>query len=260
MRSNKVFDIVILIILTTLAAVATVVWETSFLTSTLLFLGLPSLYLSFKEKESFIKVLLASVIFGLIIGFVFDYIAELNNAWDWGDGLVFGQLLGVVQIDVLVWFFLYAFYMFIFYEHFFDESKLQKGIPKKVVSNIIFALIVLALLLISHFYVPEALVFNKAYLVICLVVCLPFVLFLIYNPKRHLIVHTLPMVLYFTLVFLVHEITALKVGQWTFPGDYIGFVNILGISMPIEELVFWIILSSIIGATYYELTFDNRKN
>jgi hypothetical protein len=48
--------------------------------------------------------------------------------------------------------------------------------------------------------------------------------------------------------------------QWSFTGDYIGWIHMLGVSFPIEEMIFWIFLSSAVGATYYEGIFDNDKN
>lgn len=49
-------------------------------------------------------------------------------------------------------------------------------------------------------------------------------------------------------------------GQWTFPGDqFIGWVNMLGVRFPFEELLFWFMLAAIGILSYYEFFDDNRK-
>ena len=78
------------------------------------------------------------------------------------------------------------------------------------------------------------------------------------RPK--LIIHSLLLVPYFSFVYISHELTALYLGQWRFPGDYIGWVSMFGIQFPVEELIFWIILSSLAVSVYYEFLFDNEKN
>lgn len=108
----KTKDILILIGINIFAIAVSFIFHTNFLTSTLLFLGLPSLYLLYKEKGYFKKIFFASVSFGIFFSFIFDFIAELNKSWDWNGGLIFGKILGVVQIDVMVWFFLYVLHIF----------------------------------------------------------------------------------------------------------------------------------------------------
>ena len=124
----------------------------------------------------------------------------------------------------------------------------------------VFAISVLSVILLVGVYkfFPSFLYFGKAYLTLCLIVSVPFVIIFFKKPK--LVWHTVPMIAYFFFVYLAHEITALHLDQWRFPGDYIGLVHMFGVSFPIEEFVFWIILSSLIGSIYYELSFDNQKN
>lgn len=257
MKSKKI-DLLILIGINIFAIVISFAFHTNFLTSTILFLGFPSLYLLYKEQKYLKKILLASISFGLFFGFVFDFIAELNKAWDWNGGLLFGKILGVVQIDVMIWFFLWIFHIFLFYEHFIDRKKLKSKVSVRQIE--VFTVSVLSAILLVGVYkfFPSILYFDKAYLMLCLVVSIPFLI--IFFKKPRLVWHTVPMIAYFFFVYLAHEVTALHLDQWRFPGDYIGWVNMFGVSFPIEEFVFWIILSSLIGSIYYELSFDNQKN
>lgn len=254
----KTKDIFILIGINIFAIIVSFAFHTNFLTSTILFLGLPSLYLLYKEKGYFKKIFLASVSFGIFFGFVFDFIAELNKAWDWNGGLLFGKILGVVQIDVMVWFFLWIFHIFLFYEHFIDRKKLKSKVSARQLEVLAVSVLSVLLLVGIYKYFPSFLYFGKAYLTLCLIVSVPFLIILLKKPK--LLWHTVPMIVYFFFVYLAHEVTALHLDQWRFPGDYIGWLHMFGVSFPIEEFVFWIILSSLIGSIYYELSFDNQKN
>ena len=255
---GRVRDLSFLILINIFAIVVSMTFKVNFLSSTVLFLGIPSIYLLYKEKAYLKKILLASVTFGLFFGFIFDLIAELNKAWDWSGGLSFGKILGIVQIDVIVWFFLWMLQMFLFYEHFIDRKKMKSNFSSRGLGLLTIGVLSTILVTLIYNFSPSLLHFDKAYLVLCSLVSVPFLIIFYNKPK--LVLHTVPMIFYFFFVYLTHEITALHLDLWRFPGDYVGLVSMLGVSFPIEELIFWMILSSLIGSIYYEWNFDNQKN
>ena len=255
---QKIQDIISLCLINVVAVSVSFALRTNFLTSTILFLGVPSFYLLYREKKYLEKILLAAVSFGIFFGFVFDFIAELNKAWDWNGGLFFGKILGVVQTDVIIWFFLWVLHIFLFYEHFIDRKKLKSNVSTRGIEVFFSSILTVGLLVTIYKFFPSVLYFGKAYLILCLIASVPFLVSFFKKPR--LVFHTVPMMIYFSFVYLTHEITALRLEQWRFPGDYIGWVNMFNVSFPVEELVFWIILSSLIGSVYYELSFDNQKN
>jgi hypothetical protein len=61
------------------------------------------------------------------------------------------------------------------------------------------------------------------------------------------------------LINLVIELVGLHSGYWTFPGEYIGVVSLMGATFPIEEFFFYVILSSATIISYYELFVDDMK-
>ena len=63
---------------------------------------------------------------------------------------------------------------------------------------------------------------------------------------------------YFLPLSLFNEITALKLSHWNFPGDYIGFIPVLGVNIPIEEFTFYILIGSLGFLSYYQF-FDGDK-
>jgi hypothetical protein len=230
-----------------------------FLLSALLFLGVPCAYLLARHtKENLGNIFFAAVTMGVLFSFCFDFLAEINGAWGWNGGLLFGKVLGVVQVDVMVWFFLWVLHIILFYEHFLDRKHIKSAITERGGGTFALALFAVLCLVGVYHNNPELLFFSYAYLKLSALVSIPFVLVCILSPK--LVRHVLPMSVYFFFVYITHEITALHLEQWNFPGQYVGWVSMLGVSFPVEELVFWIMLSSSIAATYYEVMFDNGTN
>lgn len=258
MNSEKKKVLFVLVSINLLAILITLLLKTNFLTSTILFLGIPSFYLLTKTRKYIIKILIASISFGVFFSFVFDFINELNGAWDWNGGLLFGSILGVVQIDVMVWFFLWILHVLLFYEYFVDKNHLNALYSKIGLPILILSIFSVVGLLAIYFYLPSVLYFGYAYLKVCLLILIPLLIILVKKPK--LILHIIPSSIYFIFVYLSHELTALHLNQWRFPGDYIGWINLGGVVFPVEELIFWIILSSLVVSTYYEICFDNQRN
>lgn len=66
---------------------------------------------------------------------------------------------------------------------------------------------------------------------------------------------------YFFFFSLVYELTALTLGQWSFPAEnqFIGFVEFLGLRFPLEEFIFWIMLGTSATLVLYEFFNDDRK-
>lgn len=251
------FESTVLILAALLATLISLKINATFLTSTLLFFGAPSIYLLILEKRSAVKILIAALIAGLLCGFVFDFLAEINQAWSWNGGLLFGKIAGVVQGDVLVWFFLWMLNIFLIYEHFIDRSRSRSSITKSGLKSLLIAIMAVFIVILLNRFYPETLRFNKAYLTICAIVIMPLLYFCWRKPK--IVIRTLPATTFFAYVYLLHEITALKLEQWRFVGDYIGWIHVAGVAFPIEELVFWILLSGLVGSIYFEMYFDNHR-
>jgi len=67
------------------------------------------------------------------------------------------------------------------------------------------------------------------------------------------------MMFFFFFVWFLAEIVVLKTAGWTFPGQYIGMVTILGVTFPLEELFFWMLWYSVTIISYYEFFLDDQK-
>ena len=72
--------------------------------------------------------------------------------------------------------------------------------------------------------------------------------------SRAKIFHMLKTGVFFTVTALLHEIVSLELNHWYFPahGEFIGFVPFFGHTIPVEELLFWIILMSFGILSFFE--------
>ena len=247
---GKKLDLVLICIYEILASLSVFVFHLRFYQSTLLFFFIPAVFLIFRKTKKLKHIFLASI-GGLSIGFILDFFTTLNKAWYVpSDQLAIPfRILGVVPVDDLIWFVGWVFFMTTFYEHFLDRSRIQRT-SAHVRYAIPFSVILLFALLVMYYFNPQFFVFRLAYLLVCSSV-LPFFIFMLFH-KPSLILSYLKLTLFFTPLFLVFELTALANHQWSFPGYYIGHVELFGLTMPFEEFFFWIMISSSVVLSYYE--------
>ena len=123
------------------------------------------------------------------------------------------------------------------------------------------ALSVLATALLLYGISPEILTFNYAYLILGTSSFVPFIFPAVRNRVLilPLITRFAKVALFFFFVHLAHELTAVKLGQWYFPAQSIGYLELVGIRFPVEEFVFWIVLSTAILLADYEYFIDDGR-
>jgi hypothetical protein len=71
----------------------------------------------------------------------------------------------------------------------------------------------------------------------------------------------LNMASFFFIFDFIYEVTAIKLGQWSFPDEHqlIGVIQFMGAHFAFEELLFWMILTAMSVVTFYEVFDDDRK-
>lgn len=90
--------------------------------STLVFLAIPSIFLSFLLPKMVKKVLFFSIFSTIPFSIIIDYLAHFNKQW-----LVlnntFPKFLGYVAIEDVIWVVFFVYFVVMFYEYFVDFSK-----------------------------------------------------------------------------------------------------------------------------------------
>lgn len=218
----------------------------------------PALYLVAREQKNLRKILTGTLVFGIIFAFVFDFIESFNQAWV-VTRLVFPS--GIFSfypylIDNIIGYALMTFLILVFYEHFLDDEK-NRRISKNLLYALIPSLAAAATILAIYFLNPDFLRIPYAYFLGGLAaVTMPLILTI---SKPNFIGKFLKILVFFSWVWFISELVALKVSGWIFPGQYLGMVKIIGMVFPLEELFFWMFCYAASTVAYYEIFVDDLK-
>ena len=229
----------------------------NYLESLLLVFALPSIYLSLKSRAKVRKVLYFSLLVSIPIAFIFELVAVGDNAWIVPSSVFPFRLFGFIPIEDLLWQFLTVYTILIFYEHFCNRHFLP-DISKRI-SLMLWLLYPAMFAVIAVFLVNSTpLQIPYSFLLLGLIFfSLPVILFL--ATYRGFFFGFLKTQLFFLYIHLIFELVGLKLGHWTFPGThYIGWVNVLGQSFPVEEFIFVMLIGGFAACAYYEFFTNSR--
>ncbi len=251
-------DIAMVIILPIIATLITFVCKTSLFVSTLLFFAAPTVYLTFRNPGIFKKSFLFAFLFSIPLSLFIDILATINGAWVIESSIFPVKLLGIATIENYFYGLLWVLYAVIFYEHFFDKGRKRDKTSPHIKYLLYLSGVLLAYIFLGIFMIPGLLYIPYFYLVMGIsFVIMPLVLFLYHYPiftRRYIVLG-----IYFFSVLFLFEIAAIYAGQWTFPGDFIGFVTLFGFRFPVEELIFCMATSTLSILSYYEFCDDDEK-
>jgi|GEM_PF-385334 len=251
-------DIFLLILFPILAVALSLIFQANFLTSIFLFLGLPSLWLSWRTPAEIKKTLLFSAIFAIPLGIILDYIATKDGAWFTTATVFPFRVFALFPVEDIIWFFGSIYAVVIFYKHFLDQGKSE--LLNEKMKYLLWPLAILSFLFCAVlFFKPALLALPYAYLVLGGgFFFLPAIAFLLFFPK--LLAKYVQVGAYFFLVSISFELTALALHHWTFPGThFIGWVQLFAFKFPFEEFFFWFLTGAISVLSYYEFFDDDRK-
>jgi hypothetical protein len=254
----KKVDISLLILFPILALIITIFCKTNLLESTLLFFGVPSLYLIIRDPNILKKSFIFSFIFFLAMCPFLDALGTLDKAWSIPTIFHF-KFFGISTVENYIFGFFWILIATLFYEHFFEKGKWKEKISKNIRYLIAIAIFLISVLTVFFFYNLQLLTITYFYLWASLIFVLPpLILFLYLHPK--FLRNFLLLSIYFFFLLFLFEIGALHNAQWAFPGrHFIGFVEIFNYKFPIEEFVFWMILCTPSLICYYEFFADGVK-
>lgn len=257
-RTQTQRDALVLLAIPVVASVLSLLLQVNFLVATILFFGLPAIWLSIKCASSVKKALIFSLLLAIPVSILVDYIGVTNGSWYVPESIFANRLFGVVPYEDLLWGFLLVYNPVMFYERFFCcDNKRKSSIGKLIVMSVLFALLLISLALAVGFR-PDLIIRDYAYFWMGVILLLaPVVIFISIYPK--FIKPFLITGIYFFLIGVTFELTGVELGHWIFPGtstDFIGWVTIFNTTIPFEEFFFWFVVQSSSALTYY-LVFDN---
>ena len=254
-------QLILILLWPIIAAALSLLIKANYFVSTLLFFGVPSVYLSIINKKYVKKLAIFSLGLGVLFTIVADYIAVVSGGWFIPHSIFDPlRLFGLLPLEDYLWISLYFYLITMFYETFLEEKCTPQLYHPALKYLVMIIIAMVGLFAIFYLFQPDILKMSYAYIKIGIVfVLLPIILVLCKFPKLY--GKFFKAGAYFFFLTFLYEITALQLGQWTFPGEnqFIGYINILGISFPFEEFFFWIMLGAMAILSYYEFFDDDRK-
>lgn len=261
-------DLVVITLLAVLATALSLYFKANGILSSLLFFGVPSLYLSIRDPRYIKEILLFCLFWAVPASVILDILAIKNGVW-YIPTSVLPRFLGILPVENLLWGVLLAYFILITYKHFFDTKlsffskvklhlKTKRHVKKIQVLRILAGEVlllgaVLMLWIVFKFRIPYFYLVANIFLVFT-----PIILFLTKFPN--FVTRMFKLTLLLAPQFLIFELVGLHLNQWAFPSsEFIGYVEFFGLGFPIEEFVFWFLLVSSALVVWFELLIDDKK-
>lgn len=219
----------------------------------MIFLLPSSIYLGMREPKNWKKILFSGFVFGLLFGFIFEFIAEYNQAYAVVSTISNFKILGVLHIDNIIGHMIMVIMTLVFYEHFID-IKTSKKISKNFLTALLPAIVVIVGIVILFLLniLPRV---EYSYLIMgSLAIISPIYLAI---TKPHFIKNMSMIAIFFFFFYLIIEIVAVRNSWWIYPdATYLGWVHLLDLRFPLEEMLFWMFFYAATLVSYYELFID----
>jgi hypothetical protein len=217
------------------------------------FLIPPVVYLGMRKKKNWSKIAVATVVFGGLFAFIFDFLAEYTHAWT-TVSILFPKVIGGT-IDNMGGFLMMTVLTVVFYEHFVATEK-DPHLSRNLKYAVLPGLFILVAMLAAYKYKPDLLQVRYPYVVLGILAVIPTVAIALFKPK--IFQRMLSCSVYFFVLYLVIELFAVGNRYWIYDGEYIGWVSLVNLHFPLEELFFWMLLYSSTLIAYYELFVDTE--
>ena len=239
------------------ATIASIVFNLSFLQSTLLFYGVPSIYLSIRNPRLVKTTLIFSLIMGLTMLFIFDHMAYMDHSW-FVPNSRWRFLDNSIPIEDGPWAVLLVYISVITWEYFFQKPQKDPSFHKNINYFVVFCATLLTLFFIAYIFSPQRLVIPYFYIKMGIVFeIIPLVIFIFYRPA--IFKRLLKLTIYFFLVSALAEFIGLRNYQWYFEGKhYIGETLYFGHRLPWDEVLNYWLLATPGTVAWYEFFASKR--
>lgn len=252
-KRSRLVDTVVILLLPLAATIASELLQLNFLWSTVLFFGVPSVYLALRFPNYNKKTLVFSLPVFFVIYFVFDYLAWAADVWYVPNSLM-RFLNGAIPFEDGVWGIFWPFFIIMVWETLVKREKnYSRQVPQTMKYFLLLCAVILAVFFTLYFIAPQFLVIRFFYFKLMVVFGLvPFGVGLYKFP--HLLPKLLILTSYFFIVSALTEFVGLRHNQWYFGTDHLlPIVSYIGYPMPLEEPLAWWLLGSPVVAIWYEL-------
>jgi hypothetical protein len=250
-------DLFWLIFLPILAYAGVVLFQIPYVPASILFLGLPAGYLSYKKPQIIKKSLFFSLLMAITIVWGVDHMIFLDNAWDVPSKTKI--INNTVPIADLLWFVLWSYFGLVFWEYFLDHDKNKQKFSPRIKNLIV--LLGVEVVIFSVLYALKSPWLAQPYFYLkggIVLMVLPILAMLLKFPK--LLRKVTIIAIYFFVLSAIIEHAGLVSGHWSFPGkNYLGTITYANQILPLEEIIFWWALGIPGIICWYEFFADDRR-
>ena len=251
---NKIYKLIFLVCYLFLALTFVLIFKPIYIVSILIVLGIPStinfLWLKSSRWPVFIFSLLAVLLFAPPV----ELMARLANVWDVQS--IFYRPFGLIPLENMLFAFLNFFWGLSFYKYFAEDNK--PSFVSKRFKYLIGLYLIFDILVFSLYYYNSALDGAGYFTIALIILIIPGILLFINNPG--LIKKTISTTIFFAILFFAYEIVSLKIGSWFWPGNYWLNLNILGQSLPLDDIIIWYFMSTPVLIYGYKFFMDNKND
>jgi hypothetical protein len=202
------------------------------------------------RHPSYLKQLFYFVLINAITEDVIWYFAEVYKSWTTISLLP--RVLGQLTVQEMLFSFFWPLSILYVYKIFLKRDQEKIKFPNR--SFLIANFLVIFVLVISHFSgIISYLKYSYLYLLgVYCVVIVGLAFWRKIFDKKFAYRNLLWIGILFFVFSVIWEFIALNTNWWVFNGDYVGFVKLLNVYVPYEELIIWIILGAPLMIIFYE--------
>jgi len=251
---KKQLDIVILILFFLVVSISVWIFKLNALTTTFLYLVIPSAYLLFRYPKFRKRTLVFALPTGIFLSIVIHYVGEANSVWS--NNTQLPRIFTYLPLDSFIWYPAWVIAITAIYQIFLDFKHRDQKISKNYKWLIIILFGFFSAFIVWLLIGSPRIEYGYARL-FALPIIFPVVYILIRKPI--LIPRLFKFSLALLVFVLVYEIVALRLQHWTFPGEYSSLIYFFGVGVPIEELILWVVLGGASLAAYFETFMDDLK-
>lgn len=224
-----------------------------YLVTLLLVIGVPTITNYFILNHSKRKIIIFSLFATFLFAPAIELMCRLANVWD--VQTIFPKIFGLMPLENL----LFAFFNFVwvlsFYEYFIDKNTKDK-ISKKMKYIVMLFILFFAITFVLFFYDANLITLNYHEMSLLFLI-FPAIIMAFREPS--ILKKTIMPTIFFCVIFFVYEFVAIHIGNWWWPGNYLFPINLYGNIFPLDDIIFWYILSTITLILGYEFFVDDGK-
>lgn len=234
-----------------------IAWKLNFrhFEMSLLYFGIPAIYFLFRVKATSRSLLLRTLLVTTPITIILDTVAHINKAW-YESSLFAFRFLDLFPLETFIWAFNYCLFIIVFYEYFFDKERKPERNKRYTISMLTlwFGAFVVSLIVLLSDSILKIPYFYALFILFFVI----FVTFALLRKKNFYIRTTLASI-YLFIPSLLHELVSLENKHWIFErGYHIGYLEIFKYTIPVEEML-WLIIIPMAIIIVYEIFLDDLK-